>query len=275
MLRWLPALFVLVAITAQAQSDRRGSADHPAVERFPLSYIVDYRQREVPEYRLILGGLEKVDGVIRPEHEQRIKGDMTRITYRMPTGHSSTEPFRFMRDQLLKKGAQVMFECQGRDCGSSNYWANSIFRISRLYGVDQTQHYLAARLGQDYFVLYTVIRGNKRVYAHLEVLSSEQGDLTQTLEAQGYARLEAGGELPATLFEYLESNPEVKIWVVGLDRSVEGFEAALEKSEQQADVVAQMMRQQVDASRVRVYGLGPLAPLMIGEGEAGVYLIRE
>ncbi|MDI3324984.1 DUF4892 domain-containing protein [Pontibacterium granulatum] len=275
MLRWLPAIFVLVAITAQAQSDRRGSADHPAVERFPLSYIVDYRQREVPEYRLILGGLEKVDGVIRPESEQRLKGDMTRITYRMPAGHSSTEPFHYMRDQLLKKGAQVMFECQGRDCGSSNYWANSIFHISRLYGVDQTQHYLAAQLGQDYFVLYTVIRGNKRVYAHLEVLSSENGGLSHALETQGYARLETGGELPATLFEYLEANPEVTIWVVGVDRSVNGFDAALEQSKQKADAIAQLMRQRLDTSRVRVYGLGPLAPLMIGEGEAGVYLIRE
>lgn len=275
MLRWLPALFLLVAITAQAQSDRRGSADHSAVERFPLSYIVDYRQREVPEYRLILGGLAKVNGVVRPEREQRLKGDMTRITYQMTTGHSSTEPFRFMRDQLLKKGAQVMFECQGRDCGSSNYWANSIFRSSQLYGVDQTQHYLAARLGRDYFVLYTVIRGNKRVYAHLEVLSSKQGDLTQALEAQGYARFEAGGELPATLFEYLKRNPEVKIWVVGLDRSVDSVEEALKKSEELADAVAQLIRQQVDASRVQVHALGPLAPLMIGEGEAGVYLIRE
>lgn len=275
MLRWLPLMAVLLVSSVQAQTDRHGSMDYPSMERFPLSYIVDYRQREVPEYRLILGGLQKVNGVVRPEGEQRVAGALTRITYRIPDGHSSEEPFRHLRNQLMEKGANVLFECQGRNCGSSNYWANSIFRYSKLYGVDRTQYYLAAQLGQSYFVIYTVIRGNKRVYAHFEVLEGLQGDLTEALSAQGYARIPENGELPQSLFDYLKKNPQFKIWLVGFDRKGGAVETSIGRSENQAKRLQQVLQQQIGSERVQILGVGPLAPLMVKDGEAGVYLIRE
>lgn len=275
MLRWLPFLAVLLISSVQAQTDRRGSSDDPSVERFPQSYIVNYRQSKIPEYRLILGGLQKVDGVVRPERELRVAGDLTRITYRIPDGHTSSEPFKYLRGQLTAKGAEVLFECQGRACGSSNYWANSIFRYSKLYGVDPTQHYLVAQLGQSYFVIYTVIRGNKRVYAHLEVLEGQQRDLTEALIGQGYAQVPPNGELPQSLFDYLEQNPQLKIWLVGFDRKDGDVDDIIERSEGQARQLKQVLQQQVDADRIRIFGVGPLAPLMMKAGEAGVYIIRE
>lgn len=275
MYRLLVLFGCLLAGSAFAQSDLRGSSDHPSIERFPLSYIVSYSGRDVPEYRVILGGLQKVDGVIRPEKEERSKGNLTRITYRIPSGHSALEPFKSMRDQLINLGAETLFQCGGRDCGSSNYWANSVFRISRLYGVDQTQNYLVARKGSTYFVIYTVTRGNKRVYAHLEVLESLQNDITAQLQSLGYVRVPMQSELPESLYEYLQANPNNVLWVVGFDRSGGTVEKTLSLSQQAAENLAGELKSRAGNAQIRVFAAGALAPLMVRDGEAGIYLIRE
>lgn len=275
MYRFLVLLGCMLAGQAFAQSDLRGSSDHPSMERFPLSYIVSYSGRDVPEYRLILGGLEKVDGVIRPEKEKRSKGDLTRITYRIPPGHTALEPFNVMRDQLKTQGAEILFQCDGRDCGSSNYWANSVFRISRLYGVDQTQNYLVAQKGSTYFVIYTVTRGNKRVYAHVEILESLQNDITAQLQSQGFVRVPDQMELPETLYEYLQANPDVLLWVVGFDRASGSVDESLARSQQAVDRLSRDVSSRVGEAQVRVFAAGALAPLMVRDGEAGIYLIRE
>lgn len=277
MSRWSLLLgILLVSLPTWASTDRSGSSDDPLLERFPLSYIVNYSQRKIPEYRLILGGLEKVNGVITPEREARYKGGLTRITYRIPDGHGAREPFLHFRSQLQKQNAEILFECEGRDCGSSNYWANSIFRYSKLYGVDRTQSYLAARIGQTYFAVYSVIRGNKRVFAHVEALQSEQADFTQALRQEGYARLPNNGDLPTSLFAYLNDNPDVQLWLVGFDRSQDSVQTGINRSLNQLDALKQkFVEQQIDESRIHLYGVGPLAPLMVGEGETGIYIIRE
>src|SRR5690606_30975595 len=101
-----------------------------------------------------------------------------------------------------------------RNCGSSNSWANDQFQIKQLYGLDQDQYYGIFELVDDqdqlnYFALYTVRRGNQRVYAHLELLQTEARSaagvapnpdaIIEQLREQGYYRLSGlrleGGEL--------------------------------------------------------------------------------
>lgn len=277
MFRWLQILSLFLFVPfCWAQNDRSGSSDYSLLQRFPLSYIESYEQREVPEYRLILGGIAKINGVVTPESEQRLSGLLTRITYRIPDGYRSDEPFVHFRNQLLRQGGEVIFQCGGRDCGSSNYWANAIFRTAKLYGVDRTQNYLAARVGQTYFALYTMIRGNKRVYAHLEVLQAGQDDFITSLGHQGYVRLPETGELPESLLEYLRSNPDQQFWLVGFDRKQGSVQAGIDRSLKQVEALKELLLQeQVGAERIHLHGVGPLAPLMVGEGEVGIYIILE
>src|SRR5690606_42021792 len=67
--------------------------------------------------------------------------------------------------------------CSSRDCGRSSEWATDVFGIANLYGVEREQNYLAARLVADdkqhYVALYTIMRGNQRVYAHLHVIEPD------------------------------------------------------------------------------------------------------
>lgn len=270
----LSVLFFTFCTPVMAQSDRSGSSDYPGVERFPLSYIVDYSYEDVPEYRLILGGLEKVNGVIRPEREERIQGRLTRITYQVSDSHDAVEPFEFIKRQLQDGDAQVMFECHGRECGSSNYWANNIFRLSRLYGPDPGQHYLAVKRGADTFVLYTIKRGNKRVYAHLEVVQQEGNGFAAALSEQRFAYLtDPDTQLPV-LAEVLQQQAALSVWLVGFDLARQQASEAFEQSRVAAEEVKdRLLGLGVDPARVEVFSAGPLVPMMAREGLAGVYVV--
>lgn len=81
--------------------------------------------------------------------------------------------------QLADRGARILFECTGVQCGRSNVWANQIFGEAVLYGRDDAQNYLVAGTVEEdgtrwLTLVYTVTRGNLREYVwveHLEVTS--------------------------------------------------------------------------------------------------------
>ena len=73
---------------------------------------------------------------------------------------------------------QPCFECDRFSCGESNFWANHIFKIARLYGLDKAQSYFVGsqiEAGKTvYYLVYTVRRGNKREYALVDVFTLGQ-----------------------------------------------------------------------------------------------------
>ena len=171
--RVLSGLMMLVAGSAFAESDLRGSSDYDGLKRYPLSWIVEYQSETSPDYLLALGKMKKKSGVIAPEASRRLSGQLRQITYRIPDGHSAVEAFDFIVGQLQQQKAEELFRCKSRQCGSSHQWANQVFGVSRLYGVDRTQSYIAVKLGGDYIAVYSVKRGNKRVYLQLDILSDK------------------------------------------------------------------------------------------------------
>ena len=94
---WL-ALFVVHH--ACAVDDLPGSADLAQITRYPNSWIVDFSQQQVPEYRLATGSMKKINGVVAPESQRYVAGQLTRITYRMPSGHSSADVFEYFSQQF-------------------------------------------------------------------------------------------------------------------------------------------------------------------------------
>ncbi len=172
----LSGLMIFVAGSVFAEADLRGSSDYDGLKRYPLSWIVEYQAETSPDYQLALGKMKKKSGVIAPEKSRRLSGQLRQITYRIPEGHSAAEAFDFMAAQLQQQNAEELFRCKSRQCGNSHQWANQVFGVSRLYGVDRTQSYLAAKLGGDYIAVYSVIRGNKRVYLQLDILSDKSSE---------------------------------------------------------------------------------------------------
>jgi len=173
MIRTLMALGTTLLLTAQVvmAADVGGSEDPLGMQRFPHSWIVGYeRDDSLRPREYVLGRVDKTRRDVRVEHEVRASATREYATYEMPAG---TVPADVVAHYENLVGSEPLFSCSGRDCGRSNHWANHIFKQAILYGPDQNQFYFAAEYSEALIAVYIIERGNKRIYAHLEVLRPE------------------------------------------------------------------------------------------------------
>lgn len=166
---WITGL-ALLASTANA-ADFPGSSDFDALPRYPQSEIVAFKEEKVLERTYPLDSIRRISGRLRMADQVRAGGQLTAVTYQLPAVHTGIEAFERARSRLLDDGAELLFWCEGRECGSSSLWANEIFERSALYGPDARQAYLLARLPGDsdrLMAVYGVTRGNGRPYLQVE-----------------------------------------------------------------------------------------------------------
>lgn len=269
----------------QGSSDIDGAADYTDIARFPSSRISDYRQVGDINYRLALGRMQRVNGRVAPGSEERIQGALTRITYQIPSGYTGAVVFEHFATQLLANGVEL-FRCQGRGCGSSNFWANDIFDNRVLYGPEADQFYMASTLGPSddisaYVALYVITRGNRTVYAHLDVLQlpqSAEDETTESPEAvilrlqqEGNVRIRGlsfndEDELRETsglslLADALHSDPVVNVYIVAHLAGDADIDILLARSKLRAEAVKDsLVVAGISADRLSAQGVGPLAP---------------
>ena len=117
---------------------------------------------------LILGALEKVNHVLQPERSEVVAGRRFQETLYLPEARRTEQVFDHYRQQLLSLG-ELLFECDGRACGSSSYWANRVFEEAVLYGPEQYQKYAIVRRndGRGYLAVYVGQRATRKIYVHL------------------------------------------------------------------------------------------------------------
>ncbi len=288
---WFSILF-LVSLPSWSQAAE--ATDFPGINRFPGAEIVDFREASNSNYSLVLGRMQRIAGQVTASASERFQGNLTRITYQIPNGYSEAEVYGFYRDQIISEGQRELFTCQGRGCGSSNYWANEIFDNRILYGPVQNQRYLAATFETGlpgasqigYAALYVVRRANQRLYAHLDMLAltgrvaEEQRAAQLVTPAAIEQRLLRDGSIvvPSLRFndnDELEEDSGITLLadVLQRDRLLEIFvvghllqgNVGLETLQQQSLARAETVRQRlieagIDGSRIVAAGVGPLAP---------------
>lgn len=157
--------------------DLPGSSDLPILPRFPHAEIVDYSDAADVERRYPRGELRRISGQLRVEREVLAEGRLRALTYRLPDGHNPSEALAAARKTLLDGGAQLLYWCEGRECGSSNLWANALFGNAKLFGPDERQSFILLRLAEpqqnSLLALYGITRGNRRVYLQVEQLDAD------------------------------------------------------------------------------------------------------
>lgn len=211
---------VLLLLSATVQADLPGSRDLEMLPRFPGSKIVSFKEAADQERIYPLGSIRRISSRLRYEREVAAQGQLTSLTYELPRTHGADEVFAAAREALQAQGAELLYWCQGRECGSSSLWANAVFDQSTLYGSDDQQAYVLMRLAaprqNSLLALYSITRGSKRAYLHVELLDATAplADLLPT---------------PATLFRQLKSTGELLLaqrtepseaWVALLARSL-------------------------------------------------------
>ncbi|MFZ6046744.1 DUF4892 domain-containing protein [Pseudomonas sp. CR3202] len=196
----LTFLVGLLLTTSVQAADLPDSHDLAALPRFSHAEITDFSESPAQERVFPQSSIRRISNQLRMERKVDAEGKQTSVTYRLPAGHSSFDAFDRARQDLLAGGAELLYWCQGRDCGSSNLWANAIFGNSKLYGPDEQQAYLLLRLAEprqdSLLALYSITRGNRRAYLHAEQLdaSAPLGDLLPTPDTL-MRELKSSGEL--------------------------------------------------------------------------------
>lgn len=207
--RLLPIVFLLIGFplvsAAQSEDVVVGFSDHSLVDGFAASEIIERKLQRDINYRIILGALERVRGEVIPEDSERLRGDVTQVTYEISQKFTGEDVFAFFQEQLTSKNYERLYDCEGRECGSSNYWANDIFRNRILYGPERNQHFMAFRANSGlendpYFSLYIITRVNRRIYAYLEII--EPGGTQETEQVAAAAEL-------APVIEELQNSEQI------------------------------------------------------------------
>lgn len=275
------SLIACLPIAGLAQVDQPvvGFTDHSLISGYPEAEIVDRSLQRDVNHRIVLGGLERVRGEVIPEASERLRGDVTRITYEVSQEFTGEDVYQFYRDLLNSEDFELLFNCEGRACGSSNYWANDIFRNRILYGPERNQYYMAFRANPSlenspYFSIYIITRVNRSIYAYVVVVEpggtedpiqipvvAEPQPVTETAGAEANADLlqalrEQGSvELPAINFQSddrlpSEANIEPIVAVLNADESLRVYLVAhLSQRGQALDVL--MRRSAARASALR------------------------
>lgn len=205
----LIALTGLLCTCSALAADPPGSRDPEGVPRFPQAEIVDFSEAAAVERTYPQGAIRRISNRVRYERRIDAKGRQVAATYLLPPGHAADEAFASARKALLDQGAEPLYWCQGRDCGSSSLWANAVFDNATLYGADDEQAFLLLRLTEPHpaepalatprdslVALYAITRGNRRAYLRVERLEAEAplGELLPTA-ATLLRELRASGEL--------------------------------------------------------------------------------
>ncbi|HSG02519.1 MAG TPA: DUF4892 domain-containing protein [Marinobacterium sp.] len=277
MLRALTAIVLLLpAMLAQALS----MPDLPdGLTNYDLSKPDRFRTGEVSDYRLVLGSVVKIDRQLRAGAELRLGGELKQFTWEIARSHEPEEAFDDLRTQLSERGANLLYQCSGRECGASNIWANDIFRYSTLYGRDDSQRYMAAELNGNHYALYAVRRGNQRVYLHLDLIVGENALANAwyaPLETQGYMVLPHWPDSPELAIKELVAWLDTNRLTVQLVVHQEGRDTALAMSESEAHAVnlrRQLIASGVEARRIEAFGVGNLVPSVLGSNQQLVVVV--
>ena len=197
-MKWFGFVFAVAAASPQAAQDIPGGRDPDGIDRFPRSWIVEYEEvAESLPYRFVTAPVDKIRQDLRIEGV-RVTGPVQRVTYRIPEGEQLDDIAAHYRELLDAGGSGVVFSCDGPDCGRSTIWAHDVFGIPILVAPNRSQRFLAAPTtigGVAKLVsVYAVQRGNRRLYAHVEVVVPEEEvvfdtnrTLAETLARTGFA----------------------------------------------------------------------------------------
>lgn len=209
-MKYLLSLILLLGASLVQADDLVIKHDLEALPRFAETRVVDHNQQESAERIYPRSSIQRISSRLRYSNEVVVEGAYQSVTYELPATHDAVDIFNGAREILQGQGAELLFWCEGRECGSSSLWANAIFSRSALYGLDDRQAYALFRLAEpnheSLLALYAVTRGNRRGYLHVEQANSVKplGELLPT---------------PATLLRQLRTDGKLNMPAVATAES--------------------------------------------------------
>ncbi len=305
----LGILILASNIAFAQEKDVKGSKDHPLISRYAGSIIKYYDVKQYDEYILALGKVEwKRDEdykrVFNLDESQQLDGKVTKIQYDAPEDRSTLEIYRNYESALKRAGFEILFsggrEALGEDFGEAAYYAMRNVRGDYwhyLQGEVEHQRYIATKLSRpegdvyiSVFVSISIHKRNPVVQVDIiEVKPMEGGlvtadtmmeDITRTGRVAIYGiyfdtdRADIKPESEPTLEKIarlLRQNPDLSLYVVGHTDDVGELAYNMDLSKRRAEAVVEALvsKYDVDAKRIKAYGVGSLAPVASNGTEEG------
>lgn len=237
----------------------------------------------VERHKVFLSRLKKISNNLSRDEYQMVQGVLRGQTYKA-TDDATLEEVIASLKRGMAQGYDVLFECEGRNCGSSNEWANAVFSEPKLYGPESTQFYWVGKAAhsQTYWLVYGSKRSNKPVHFRIESIVSVAPSLKSRLFAAfsepGYLRLawsellaDEGGLAEALGLWCAQSGGafprQVALAVSGGDRNL-APSAALDSTGRLARaLLTRLSVESLPGCQFSAFGLGGLTPIQGMPGE--------
>jgi OOP family OmpA-OmpF porin len=262
------ALLIGPAFAQAQQSDVEGSRDHPLLTRYPDSHIVEYSKN----FNAIEFGVGPDAGGAGVERKS-IEGDTTRLHYFHNTKEGQPSPLQVVRNYqnaIKSIGGEVVWE------RLAEYTAETTLRVN----VEGREFWIKVLADVYSSPTYSYRLDIVERAAMVQVVSASK--MLDELNANGFVALyinfdtnkwDIKPDAQPTIAEVaalLESQPSLRLSVNGHTDNVGAADANKLLSENRAkSVMAAIVAQGVDASRLSAKGFGQESPIADNRSEEG------
>lgn len=109
------------------KKDSKGTSEHPLIERFPGSYLVDSAVTDFESYPLIIGQYKKTIPT------KRVEGKVTTVNYRIDKQVGPYAVYKNYMNALQQAGVTILHNCKASTCGNMvlrDNLKNTVFAIN-------------------------------------------------------------------------------------------------------------------------------------------------
>lgn len=297
---WLPG--------ADAPTKDVAGRDHPILKRYEGSVIVEYKEKEFEEYKIILGkslNPASTDGK-RVEKQQSVEGKVTRITYYAPRGRATLEVFRNYENELKASRAETLFSGSGSD--DLGYMFGLLPQYDgidgQLFGYSNTNNrYGAYQQGDNYVVVYaaefdygathySIEKGQTAVQVDIietkpmqeKMVTVDASEMEKQIASMGkvvlygilfdFNKTDVKPESEPALVEIaklLANRATLNVLVVGHTDGVGSFESNRALSQRRADAIVATLvsKHKIAANRLFPVGVSFASPVATNSTEEG------
>jgi OmpA-OmpF porin, OOP family len=257
------SLFLMLAsfgLSVAADSDVKGSKDHPLLTRMPNFFISGYKDTEFDSHKFLDQDKKSVS----------IEGHKYYIEYRLNKGAAEPGELKIRRNiqEALKKiGGKVVFD--------DNFNKTSTIVLQK----EGKETWVEVRSYNNMYRLSIVEKEimKQDVVANAEVMGN---DINTTGHVSIYGihfdtgKSEIKPESDAAISEIaklLKNNGALKLYVVGHTDNVGSFDSNMKLSKDRADAVAKTLSDKhgIAAARLKPYGVASLSPVTSNDSEDG------
>ena len=229
-------------------------------------------------HRIITGSIHRVATQLEPKSFEVVSGIKQTATYQIPFVQKTKVLAEYFENQLSSLG-RIVYACGGRTCGSSNYWANSVFKQAKLYGPEQYQYYflVSADSGREHLLVYIAQRGTGKLFIHIEKIEGSAASkisgetIASAILQQGkytFMSIPTASNIMA-ISEVLKGDLGTKYLIVAHDESQENetVDSAIGRTLKVAlELRKQLLTLGISEDQLEAFGAGPIAP--IGKSDA-------